>query len=49
MVKVALKYCSAIDDIMANKSLKLQKFELNNDDWKIIGDLLQVLKVGSSF
>ncbi|KAF8236979.1 hypothetical protein L208DRAFT_1249914, partial [Tricholoma matsutake] len=49
MAKAALKYRSAIDDITANKSLKLWKFKLNDDDWKIIGDLLQVLKVGSSF
>jgi len=48
MVKVALKYCLAIDDITTNKSLKLCKFKLDNDDWKIIGDLLQVLKVGCS-
>ncbi len=45
MMKVALKYRSAIDDITANKSLKLRKFELDNDDWKIIRDLLRVLKV----
>jgi collagenase-like PrtC family protease len=40
LAKVALKYRLAIDDITANKSLKLHKFELDNDDWKIIGDLL---------
>jgi len=45
MAKVALKYRSAIDDITANKSLKLRKFELDDDDWKIIGDLLRVLKI----
>ena len=49
MAKVALKYRSAIDEITANKSLKLRKFELDDDDWKIIRDLLRVLKVGSSF
>jgi hypothetical protein len=40
MAKVALKYCFAIDDITANKSLKLRKYELDDNDWKIIGDLL---------
>ena len=30
---------------MANKSLKLHKFELDNDDWKIVHDLVFVLKV----
>ena len=46
MAKVALKYRSAVDNITANKSLKLRKYELDDDDWKIIGDLLRVLKVG---
>ena len=45
MMKIALKYRSAIDDITANKSLKLRKFELDDKDWKIIRDLLRVLKV----
>ncbi|KIL63555.1 hypothetical protein M378DRAFT_79529 [Amanita muscaria Koide BX008] len=45
MAKVALKYRPAIDDITANKSSKLRKYELDDDDWKIIGDLLRVLKV----
>jgi hypothetical protein len=39
MAKVALKYRLAIDNITANKSLKLHKFELDDDDWKIIGNL----------
>jgi hypothetical protein len=39
MAKAALNYHSAINDIMPNKSLKLRKFELDDDDWKIIGDL----------
>ena len=45
MVKVAFKYRSAIDDITGDKSLKLRKHELDDDDWKIIGDLIRVLKV----
>jgi len=49
MAKVALKYRSAINEITANKSLKLRKFELDDDNWKIISNLLQVLKVGDSF
>ena len=43
MVKMALKFHPAI--ITADKSLKLHKYELDDDDWKVIGDLLQVLKV----
>ena len=45
MVKIAYKFCPAIDHITANKSLNLHKYELDNDDRKVIGDLLQVLKV----
>jgi hypothetical protein len=45
MLHFALKYRKPIDSVMADKSLKLRKFELDNDDWKIIGDLLSVLQV----
>ena len=40
MVKMAYRLRPAIDDITANKSLKLRKYELDDDDWKVIGDLL---------
>jgi hypothetical protein len=45
MLKMALEYRSVIDDITANKVLKLRKYELDDDDWKIISDLIWVLKV----
>lgn len=45
MVKMAFKFRPAIDEITADKSLKLRKYELDDDDWRIIGDLLRVLKV----
>ena len=45
MLVMALKYCSAINNITANKALKLQKYELDDDDWKIVLDLIWVLKV----
>ena len=41
---MAVKYCLAIDNITANKALKLRKYELDDDDWKIISDLIRVLK-----
>ena len=45
MLKVSLEYCEIVNDITANKSLKLRKYELDNDDWDILKDLLHVLKV----
>lgn len=45
MLNFALEYRGAIDDITANKSLKLRKYELDDEGWEIIKDLLRVLKV----
>ncbi|KAF8218740.1 hypothetical protein L208DRAFT_1347827, partial [Tricholoma matsutake] len=44
MLAMALQYHLAIDNIIANKSLKLQKLELNNNDWEIILDLICVMQ-----
>jgi hypothetical protein len=49
MLKAVLKYCEVIDNMMANKSLKLQKFELDDEDWTTVEDLLCVLKVSLVF
>jgi hypothetical protein len=32
MLEVAFKYRAAVDDITADKSLKLRKYELDDDD-----------------
>ena len=45
MLEVAMKYRPAIDNITANKALKLCQYELDDEDWTIVGDLLCVLKV----
>ena len=45
MLMMAIKYRLAIDNITANKALKLRKYKLDDDDWKIMSDLIQVLKV----
>jgi hypothetical protein len=49
MMEFALKYRKPIDDITADKKLKLRKYELDNDDWKIIEDLVAVLHVCDEF
>jgi len=40
-----MEYCKVVNDITANKSLKLQQYELDDEGWDIITDLLHVLKV----
>jgi hypothetical protein len=45
MLLFAIKYRDAIDSVTADKSLKLRKFELDNDDWKVVQDLVSVLEV----
>ena len=45
MLLAALDYCAVIDDITANKVLKLHRYELDDADWDIVKDLLKVLKV----
>ena len=45
MLLFAIKYHDVIDTVTADKSLKLWKYELDNDDWKIIQDLVSVLEV----
>lgn len=42
---MAIQYRTAIDDITADKALKLRKYELDDDDWKILTDLKTVMKV----
>jgi len=45
MLQFVIKYRKAIDAITADKSLKLCKYKLDNDDWQIIHDLVSVLAV----
>jgi hypothetical protein len=45
MLHFAIKYQDAIDGVTAYKSLKMRKFELDNNDWTIVEDLVSVLEV----
>ena len=47
MMHFVLTYWKAIDQITADKGLKLRKYELDNDDWVVVEDLVNVLKVYS--
>ena len=44
MLFFALKYRKAIDTVIANKNLKLRKYELDNEEWWIVDDLVHVLE-----
>ena len=48
MMKFVLAYRVVIDKVTADKGLRLRKYELNNDDWDIINDLVGVLEVCQS-
>ena len=45
MLLFASNYQVAIDAITADKVLKLRKFKLANDDWRVVEDLVLVLSV----
>jgi len=49
MLSFAIKYCTAIDAMTANKSVKLWKFELDDEEWTIAEDLVAVLLVSIVF
>ena len=49
MLNVALAYRKVVDEIMGNKSLKMRQYELDDEGWDIIKDLLRVLKVNFAF
>ncbi|KAE9391422.1 hypothetical protein BT96DRAFT_764932, partial [Gymnopus androsaceus JB14] len=44
MLVVASKYSAVINKITADKSLKLRKFELSDEQWKIVGNLIHIFK-----
>ncbi|KAH9926054.1 uncharacterized protein B0H18DRAFT_876771 [Fomitopsis serialis] len=43
MLKFAFEYRVAIDSITADKSLKLRKFELDDEEWQIVSELNTIL------
>lgn len=45
MMRFVLAYRKAIDQITADKALKLRRYELDNDNWVIVEDLVSVLEV----
>jgi hypothetical protein len=45
MLTAAFEYHIVIDNVTGNKALKLHQYKLDNGEWEVIKDLLQVLKV----
>ena len=45
MLHFVLTYREVIDYVTADKTLKLRKYELDNDDWVVVEDLVSVLEV----
>ena len=48
MLKYVLAYQLAIDKITTNECLKLRRYELDNDNWAIVEDLVSSFKVHRS-
>jgi hypothetical protein len=44
MLRFVLTYRKAVDQVAADKDLKLRRYELDNNDWVIVGDLVSVLE-----
>ena len=49
MLEFAVQYHEAIDDIAGNKTANLHCYEMSEVEWKISGQLCDVLKVHSPF
>ena len=48
MLSFALKYWKAVDAITGDKKNDLRKYELCEEEWKVSGELCQVLKVSGN-
>ena len=49
MLRFATKYREVIDAMTADKVLKLRKYELDDEEWVIVEDLVLVLRVSHIF
>jgi hypothetical protein len=49
MMTFALAYRKPIDQVTADKKLKLRRYELDTEDWQIVDDLVSVLEACSVF
>ena len=49
MLRFALQYRAAIDDIAGNKLSNLHRYELGDEDWVIVEQLCETLKVSRGY
>jgi hypothetical protein len=49
MMHFVLTYKKVINHVTADKALKLRKYELNNNNWTIVEDLVSILEVRSLY
>ena len=49
MLHFAYTYCFAYNQITSNCEMKMCVYELSNEEWKIVKDLSDVLKVCTEF
>ncbi|KAK6984666.1 hypothetical protein R3P38DRAFT_2575567, partial [Favolaschia claudopus] len=49
MLCFAARYRPVIDSITSDKTYKLRKYELDDDEWKIVNDLIHVFKTATLF
>lgn len=47
MLIVAKQYQMVIDEITARKEYKLRRYELTEEEWQILDDLMYVLRVSA--
>jgi hypothetical protein len=45
MLSFVLQYHEPINNVTADKALKIRHYELDDEDWKIVSDLVIVLDV----
>jgi hypothetical protein len=45
MLRFAIEYRTALDAITAERAMKLRDYELGREEWKVAGQLCEVLSV----
>jgi len=49
MLSFAYAYRGAYNELTANRDMKMRRYEVEDDEWEIVRQLAEVLKVRESF